>query len=302
MSDTTPNDGKTNPKTDASATTPEHREHDNTETGSSAVEESSSAADTEPDRNSGTGSHSAFTPEPVPEPVAADPDKRETYVPSSTYGSNGATIRSDDSVAREQYPEYNPEQPVSQTPIYVQAPTPPRNRSNRGFGILVALLAAVVYAALYSLVAFLIAGVTSNTIADAGTLFREFAVRPVFYVPVIFFFLAFALLIAIVNRGGWAAYVIFSFLVAIIVYFSFIGGALLTVQAWTLTPADAANVVSAQWLNPGGIAAAIIAREVTIWAGAWIARRGRNVTARNSEASEEYERVLAEGPQLDRRA
>ena len=302
MSDTTPNDGKTNPETDASVTTPEHREHDDTETGSSAVEESSNAAGTEPDRYSGTGSHSAFTPEPVPEPVAADPDKRETYVPTSTYGSNGATIRSDDSVAREQYPEYNPEQPVSQTPIYVQAPTPPRNRSNRRFGILVALLATVVYAALYSLVAFLIAGVTSNTIAAAGTLFREFAVRPVFYVPVIFFFLAFALLIAIVNRGGWAAYVIFSFLVAIIVYFSFIGGALLTMEVWNFTPDEASRFVGTQWLQPSAIAAAIIAREVTIWAGAWIARRGRNVTARNSEASEEYERVLAEGPQLDRRA
>lgn len=301
MSDTTPNDGKTNPETDASAATPEHREHDDTETGSSAVDESSNAAGTEPDRYPGTGSHSALTPEPVPEPVAADPDKRETYVPSSTYGSNGATIRSDESVEREQYPEYNPEQPVSQTPIYVQAPTPPRNRSNRGFGILVALLATVVYAALYALVTFIMASVATSVV-DAATRFGEFAVQPVFYVPVIFFFLALAVLIAFVNRGGWWAYVLVGFFVAVVVYFSFIGGGLLTVQVWNFTPDEASRFVGTQWLQPSAIAAAVIAREVTIWAGAWIARRGRKVTARNIEASQEHERVLAEGPQFDRRA
>ena len=302
MSDTTPNDGKTNRETDASATTPEHHEDDNTGTGSSAVDESSTAAGTEPNRYPGTGSHSALTPEPVPDPVAADAVKRETYVPSSTYGSNGATIRSDDSVEREQYPEYNPEQPVSQTPIYVQAPTPPRNRSNRGFGIMVALLATVIYAALYALAVFIIANVNSGSIASATETFSEFVVRPVFYVPVIVFFLALALLIALVNRGGWWAYVLVGFFVAVVVYFSYIGGALLTVQVWNFTPDEAASFVSTQWLHPSAIGAAVIAREVTIWAGAWIARRGHNVTTRNLEAHQEHERLLAEGPQFDRRA
>ena len=182
----------------------------------------------------------------------------------------------------------------------MQAPTAPRDRGNRGAGILVALLATVVYAALYALVAMIIVGVNVSTAADAAARFGEFVVRPVFYVPVIFFFLALAVLVAIVNRGGWWAYVLFGFAVAVVVYLSYIGGALLTVQAWNYTPAEAAGFVGTLWLNPLAIAAAIIAREVPIWAGAWISRRGRSVTVRNAQAREEHERQLAEGPQLTR--
>jgi hypothetical protein len=187
---------------------------------------------------------------------------------------------------------------VQQTPIYVQAPIAPKNRGNRGAGILIALLSTVVYAALYAAVAFVIAAVNSSTVADTNARFGEFLVRPVYYIPVIFFFLAFALLVAIVNRGGWWAYVLFGFLVAVVVYFSYIGGALLTVQAWNLTPSEAGRLLGTLWLNPFGIAAAVIAREVPIWFGAWIARRGRKVTERNVEARKEYDRQIAAGPQL----
>ncbi|MFO7690388.1 MAG: hypothetical protein R6W83_07510 [Cryobacterium sp.] len=195
-------------------------------------------------------------------------------------------------------PEYTA--PVQQTPIYVQAPTPPRDRGNRGAGVLIALLATLVYTAIYALVALVIAGMTSSTLATATATFAEFAVRPVFYVPVIFFFLAFSLLIVLVNRAGWWSYVLFGFLVAVVVYFSYLSGALLTVQAWNQTPEAALRFLSSQWLNPGAIAAAVIAREVPIWFGAWISRRGRGVTARNAAAHAEYERILAEGPQLSR--
>lgn len=303
MSDTTPPEGNRNPETDAAEATGEFREPaDYTEPDSSAADEHGDAADTEPAGYSGTGSHAALTPEPLPTPVAAETVKRDTYVPAATVGGTGAATVADDYAEREQYPEYAPAQPIAQTPIYVQAPTPPRNRGNRGAGILIALLATVVYAALYALAAFVIVGVNSSAVTDATERFSEFVVRPVFYVPVIFFFLTLALMIALVNRGGWWAYVLFGFLVAVVVYFSYIGGALLTVQAWNLTPADAATFVGRQLLNPGAIAAAVIAREVTIWAGAWIARRGRSVTARNVEARQAYERQLAEGPQLSRSA
>ena len=194
----------------------------------------------------------------------------------------------------------DPVAPATQTPIYVQAPTPPKPRGNRGAGVLIALLATLVYAGIYAVVAFIIAGVTSATVETATATFVEFAVRPVFYVPIIFFFLAFSLLIILVNRAGWWSYVLFGFLVAVVVYFSYLGGALLTVQAWSLTPEAAVRFLSSQWLNPGAIAAAVIAREVPIWFGAWISRRGRGVTARNLAARTEYERVLAEGPQLAR--
>lgn len=200
-------------------------------------------------------------------------------------------------------PVYEPVTPAAtaaQSPIYVQAPQRPVDRSNRGVGVLIALLATGVFAVIYAIAIFIIAGVTSTTLAVAATTFTEFAVRPVFYIPVLFFFLAFALLVVVINRSGWWAYVLFGFLVGVVVYFSYIGGALLTVQAWNLSPAEVSRFLSTQWLNPGALAAGIIAREVPIWAGAWIARRGKRVTTRNIEARHEYEHLLAEGPQLSK--
>ena len=190
--------------------------------------------------------------------------------------------------------------PPVQTPIYVQAPTPPKDRSNRGGGVLIALVATLVYGAVYAAAVFTIVGLSSSTINETTRVFTEFVVRPVFYGPVIFFFLAFALLVSLVNRAGWWSYVLFGFLVAVVVYGSYIGSALLTVQAWNLNPSEVASVVSQQWFAPFAIAAGVIAREVPIWFGAWISRRGRGVTARNAAARTEYERVLAEGPQAAR--
>ncbi|WP_166791626.1 hypothetical protein, partial [Cryobacterium frigoriphilum] len=203
-------------------------------------------------------------------------------------------------------PEYAPTPqapqtaPATQTPIYVQAPTPPKDRSNRGGGILIALVATLVYAVIYAAAVFTIVGLSSSTITETTRVFTEFAVRPVFYVPVIFFFLGFALLVSLVNRAGWWSYVLFGFLVAVVVYVSYVGSVLLTVQAWTLSPTEIASVLSQQWFAPFAIAAAVIAREVPIWFGAWISRRGRGVTTRNAAARTEYERVLAEGPQVAR--
>lgn len=240
------------------------------------------------------------------EPVAAHAAERDYYAPTAAVATapatGAATTTTTEHVAPQPRTEYapSPTQTMAPTPIYVQAPTPPKNRGNRGAGILIALLATAVYAALFAVVVSIISGITSATLAEATETFSQFVVRPVFYVPVIVFFLAFALLIAIVNRAGWWAYVLGGFLVAVAVYFSYIGAALLTVQAWTLTAADAGRFVATQWLNPGAIAAAVIAREVPIWFGSWIARNGRKVAARNAEARAEYDRQIAEGPQLAR--
>jgi len=252
-------------------------------------------------------------------PVAADSVKRDTYVPASEPGTGAATLASDDAPTRVQPAAYTPPaeptpayvpapaaEPVNaappvntagQPPVFIQAPTQPKYKGNRGAGILIALFGTVVFAALYALAALGLSVIGSGSLADTTAKFTDFIVLPIFYVPAIFFFLAFVLLIAIVNRGGWWAYVLFGFLVAVVVYFSYIGAALLSVQAWNFTPDEALRFISQQWLNPGAIVAAVVAREVPIWAGAWIARRGRSVTARNAAAKAEYDRVLADGPQ-----
>ena len=123
-----------------------------------------------------------------------------------------------------------------------------------------------------------------------------------FWVPIVAFFVGFMLLAVIVNRGPWWTYAVFGLLVAALVYFSYIGGALITVQAWTLTLDEASAFVSQRWLDPFAIVAAAIAREIPIWLGGWIAARGRGVTERNRLALEEYDRELAAGPQPQRTA
>lgn len=188
----------------------------------------------------------------------------------------------------------------SQQPIFVQAPTPPANKGNRGIGILIALLATVAFALVYAGATYLVSLGFNTSLEMTTTSFTLFLGSAVFYVPVIFFFGAFALLIAIVNRGGWWAYVLGAFFVAVVVYFSFIGASLLDVNAWNMTPSEAGRFVADLWLHPIAIIAAVSAREVPIWFGAWIAARGRKVTAKNVAARREYDRVLAEGPSLTR--
>jgi len=242
------------------------------------------------------------------EAAAAPKDYTPTYVPPAPAAAfqpaptavQNTAVQPIAQQPTEVQPTAQPTQQFAPTPIYVTAPTPPKNAGNRAAGILIGLIATAVFAIVYAAVAFVISASGAVDVADATARFSDFMVLPVFYVPVIFFFLAFALLVAIVNRGGWWAYVLGGFAVAVVVYFSYIGGALLAVQAWNLTPTEATRFITTQWLNPGAIAAAVVAREVPIWFGGWIARRGRSVTAKNVAARQEYERQLAEGPQLAR--
>jgi len=328
MTDNTPAEGNTNDHPDARAEhsdTPEHHtpEHHSTEPtthadSSKPVDESTPEAtpayvpgepiDYEP---AAPLASEAQTEKVEPVVAHAEPSQAEvardeaaaehkdytpTYVPAQTAEPVVAPTQAPTQAATVQQPT----QQFAPSPVYVTAPTPPKAAGNRAAGILIGLIATVVFAGVYATIAFLISAAGAVDVAEATARFTNFLVLPVFYVPVIFFFLAFALLVAVLNRAGWWAYVLGGFLVAVVVYFSYIGGALLAVQAWTLTPAEAARFVSTQWLNPGAIAAAIVAREVPIWFGAWISRRGRSVTAKNAAARAEYERQLAEGPQLAR--
>ncbi len=234
----------------------------------------------------------ADEPEPAPEPAPVEPETSTEQVPAA---DEAPTTEPPAPVApAAPAPPAEPEQRA----IYVQAPTPPRPRGNRGFGVLVGLIATVAFAALYALAGYLLVFVQGSTAAPIDA-FLQFLGHPAFWVPVLVFFLSFILLAAIVNRNGWWAYAVFGLLVGIVVYFSYVGGALLG-EAWNLTSAEVGDFVAARWLDPRAILAGVFAREVTLWFGAWVAARGRTVTARNRAAYEEYDRQLAAGPQLTR--
>ena len=233
----------------------------------------------------------------VPEPIGADSVRRDTYVPAATVAAGTAAGAA--TLAPEPDAVYVAPQPGPQT-VYVQAPKPPKSRGNRAFGVLVALIGAVVFALLYAGVAYLLVATYGAGRADGIQVFTEFLIAPVYWVPIVAFFLGFTILAAIVNRGGWWSYAVFGLIVAALVYFSYLGGALLTVEAWTLTVDEASDFISQRWLDPFAIVAFIIAREIPIWLGGWIAARGRTVTERNRVAIEEYDRELAAGPQPQR--
>jgi hypothetical protein len=84
------------------------------------------------------------------------------------------------------------------------------------------------------------------------------------------FALGFIVLVVILNRAGWWAHVIGK------------------------TPAEANAAFGALATNPLMIAAALVAREVSIWIGLAIAARGRRVRARNEETRTAWDREQEE--------
>ncbi|MBM7024355.1 hypothetical protein [Clavibacter zhangzhiyongii] len=179
-------------------------------------------------------------------------------------------------------------------PIYVQAPVPPVKRGNRGIGVLIAVVAAILFALLYSLGTALLASVRNP---DAfGEVFGRYLLSPVFYVPTIAFLVLFVLLALLVNRGKWWAFVLGGLPVAILVYAAYVGTRLLQGGVMDLAPSEQALLLQRTVTFPDGILAGFLARELVTWLGAGISARGRRVKARNVEARAEYDRKLAEQP------
>jgi hypothetical protein len=228
-------------------------------------------------------------------PVPAD-QTTAVYAPPSDYRP------SNDYPAPNEYQTTTGQQPVAQ-PVYVTAPQRPTRKGNRGAGILIALLATIAYAVISALVVLVIFMITKRTTDIAVHDFTQYVGTASYYIPIVFFALAFILLVAIVNRGGWWAYILGAFFVGVVVYFAYVGGVLVTIQAWNFSPGEVNRILSQLWANPLTIGSAIVAREVPIWFGLWIASRGRKVRERNDAAQRDYERALAEGPQpVDRTA
>jgi len=181
--------------------------------------------------------------------------------------------------------------PSAPTVVFVTAPQPPKKRGARGVGALVALLGAGLFAAVYALLVLLIASIGS----PAGLVEAlQYLASVTFYLPVIIFFLSYLLLIVIVNRGGWWAHVLGGFIVAVIVWVGFVGSAIIAAGAFGTGGALVGAIVLQQLTNPLGFAAAIAAREVPIWVGGLVARRGRTARTRNEAARTSYEQELAD--------
>ena len=112
---------------------------------------------------------------------------------------------------------------------------------------------------------------------------------PALYFPILFFAIGLVLLVLVVNRAGWWSYVIGSIIVALVVYFGTAGALALANGVVLETPEGATRLFNELLANPPLIIAALLAREVAMWAGAIIGSRGRRVKVRNAEARSAFE-------------
>jgi hypothetical protein len=178
--------------------------------------------------------------------------------------------------------------PAQQEVIFIHAPAAPRKKGNRGIGALLAILAGLVFAALLAVATALIG------VSGGSKLSFAFLADARFYIPVLFFIIGFVLLVIILNRASWWAYIVGSLLLAIFVYFGSVFLGLLGQGLLSRTPAEAANMYAIALRDPFVIVSAILAREVSIWTGAGIASRGRRLKVRNAEAHSAYQQDLAD--------
>lgn len=233
------------------------------------------------------------------EPAASDVD----FTPPASGTAAAATqvYPSEPVYAPASEPVYAPApEPVPQ-PIFVQAPEAPRPIGNRALAGLIGLVATVVFAVLYlgaKLAAAAIAG--DVTLSNIGTVTLDYLQTWGFWLPVVFFFIGFWLLGAIINRGRWWGWVIFGLVVGLFAYGGHILGVLFEAPFWMLTASQGAELAREELLAPLAIAAFVFGREITIWFGAWVARAGARKNELNAEAMREYERTLEAGPTLAR--
>jgi hypothetical protein len=176
--------------------------------------------------------------------------------------------------------------PVGQQVVYVEAPKPFVPKGNRVFGVLVALLSTVIFAALATL-----AGVAEQ-IVNQKPVGLGFLSTIDFWAPVVLFAIGFIVLVLIVNRAGWAAYIVGSLLVALFVYFG-TGGAYLALHASQIPSNEVPQHFTAELFRVATLVTAVLAREASLWMGFAIASHGRKVKARNAEARVLYDQEIA---------
>jgi hypothetical protein len=217
-------------------------------------------------------------------PTAATP---AAAAPTTPLPASGAHAAATAQPATEVIPERR-ETPAgaSSAPqvVYVEKPLPPKKQNNRGFGVLITFVATILFAVVFALAILVIFRIITNQAS------LTFLANPGYWVPVIFFFVGLVIVVLVVNRGGWWAYIIGSLFVGI---FAYVGSAaVVTLYAIYANSAD--TTIFDSLASPFAIAGAVLAREVALWAGVLIGRRGRTIKARNLEAREAFDREQEE--------
>jgi len=187
--------------------------------------------------------------------------------------------------------------------LYMQSPMPPELKGNRFAGVLIALVATLGFAVVYAgvLAAWLAPMYPPSVYVEEGLL--PWLTSWGFIASVVAFFVGLVLLILVVGKAGWWAYVLGGFFVAAFVWAATLVVYVVTTGPWggdisgnglDLTAHGIRTAVNTLGFTLPVLAAALVAREATVWFGAWIGFRGRRVKVRNAEALAEYEAAMAE--------
>ncbi|MFV0435147.1 MAG: hypothetical protein ACK5LO_14385 [Leucobacter sp.] len=203
-------------------------------------------------------------------------------------------VKFEDTPPRDGEIRISPDHPMAS--LYTQTPLPPEPESNRGMGVLISIVAALGFAVVSAgvLALWLAPQFPPSTFWQQGLLPMLLSFS--FIGSVVAFFVGLAVLVLIVGRAGWWAYAIFGFFVAAFVWAATVAGLAANEQfAEGSNPNwNPASLIAEYGLSVQAIVAAIVAREASIWFGAWIGFRGRRVKQRNAEATAEYEQALSE--------
>ena len=176
--------------------------------------------------------------------------------------------------------------------MLVEQPEEPRKRGARGVGFMVVLLSTIVFGGLLGLamvgVQFLF-----ETEFDSSSLLTVW-LSPLWIFPVVVFFLAYWILTLVVNRAGWWAHVLGGFIVALLAYGAYVfaanfehnGGWESLGNLFTFTR----DGIVPSLLAPAAVVTFVLAREVPIWLGGIVSKRGRKQRERYNAELDEYRR------------
>lgn len=256
--------------------------------------------------DSGSGQSEATTVDPgvTPTPEAAEHARRQaisevdTQLDINMKGSADPTLGLDELPSAAAAPARDGEIRIAadhpMAALYTQSPMPPEIRGNRGAGVLIALVATLGFA-------LVSAGVMAAALAPslAPSQFVDGLLGALlswgYIAAAVAFFVGLTLLVLVVGRAGWWAYVLGGFFVGVLVWAGATAGLVVdSLGAKALVDLSPADLISQFGTSIPAIAAGIVAREVTVWFGAWIGSRGRRMKLRNAEALAEYETALAE--------
>ncbi|PPG09986.1 MULTISPECIES: hypothetical protein [unclassified Rathayibacter] len=164
-------------------------------------------------------------------------------------------------------------------------PEPVRRSGNRLAGLALALLTTAVFAVLYLVALTAIRLLVDRVGGDPVALALDAAPTALFLAPVAAFLVGLALIVLVVNRAGWWAYVLGGFLVALLTAAAALVGGWSAVGPLAL-PIDrslALDYVRDPAVLAAVLAAGVLGREASVWGGAAIAGRARGVKRRNAE-------------------